>query len=829
MKNGRVLFTIFCVFALFIFSTVALAPDAYAEGNDVIIVETDGARITISDSNKVLNLNGKNNVIVEFASNVELSVVDTAFMGANGAIDFTGNSAGALTVKGEGKIAPVTLYNGYRYLAVNENGTYSFHPFNLTVSKIGISTYADTVTIRATFIANDVVKALVKDYGLTNLTAGMSASAKASYGFGDSHGFHAYFDLEGSLNEGNLSEEKDFCAYITLGGQNVSSAQSVHIVPKTVLEWVGEAYDGYSAIVQNKFLNLIKRNIHLTEIPTIAQIMNRAVLATDKAKVDEMNKYLSAFIAGRPEDFGSIKMRLYEYGWSREDDFIPLSKGYSFRWYAEENMVLLVDGNSCVVYPEEYVGFDDTDNIRKCFDISLPAARVTKENTPASVIDAVSSTTAETTVYQDLVAKYTFETADSETKYNDWYGDYYISFSNVNGDEIDYSILNAIKLAGYYDGWRYSGVGDDRTTEDEEWLIMPLNEYMMELLTSNGEMGVFDMLTGSSVPYDYFQYLTDIFKCGVVADEDTLAGISMNVELRVVNPEDPEQQVVLAYVRHEFGTTERTDIADKSLVRFWNAYFVPSLEETPGDFGTFKEKLLNFGFPEETLVPKTEGYKFCWYAEENVIVLVDEQNQVIYPNTYKGMDAGDVRMFFDLSLPVATIDPVPQFTVTKYINPSPVKVRDYYSVGIDEASIIVRYDITASAEYSEYYNDWIVDVYLSCELPEDVDQVDIGLVGAYEGYDYWYPAVLRNFREGQTLALWGDFYERAPTLSEFQRNIKTLSGAIVDPKVHSEHFEQMFGDTYDDSTGATLNAELRLTNPDDSTDYVVVSISRYTF
>ena len=828
MKNGRVLLAALCAFVLLISLAIALAPDAYAVGNDVIIAETDGAKITISENDKILNLNGKKNVIVEFACNVELSVVDTAFMGANGAIDFTGNSAGTLTVKGEGKIAPVTLYNGYRYLAVNENGQYSFHPFNLTVSKIGISTCADTVTIRATFIANDVVKSLVKDYGLTNLTEGESASAKGNYGFEDIHGFHAYFDLKGSLDDGNLYDEKAFCAYIIIGEQTVSSAQSVHIVPKTVLELVGDAYDDYSTVVQDKFLNLIKRNIHLTELPVIAQIMNRAVLATDKAEVDEMNKYLSAYAAGRPEDFGSIKAYLYDCG-CMEDDFVPLSKGYSFRWYAEENMVLLVDGDSCVVYPKEYVGLNDVDNIRKYFNISLPAARVTKGNTPTSVIDAISSATVGTTVYQDLVVKYTFEIADSEMKYNNWYGDYYISFSNVNGGEVDYSKLNTIKLAGYYDGWRYSGVGDDRTTEDEEWLGMPLNEYMMELLTSNGEMGVFDMLTGSSVSYKEILYLADIFKCGVVADEDTLAGISMNVELRVTNPEDPEQQVVLAYVRHEFGAAERTDIADKSLVRFWNTYFIPSLEETPGDFGIFKEKLLDYGFSEETLMPKTEGYKFCWYAEENVIVLVDDQNQVIYPNAYKGGDASDIRLFFDLSLPVATSNPMPQFAVTKYTNPAPVKVKDYYSLGIDEASILVRYDITAPSDYNAYYNDWVVDLYLCCELPEGVSQVDIGLVGAYEGASSWHPAVLRNFSEGKTLALWGDLFEKAPTFGEFQRSIKTLSCAIVDPEVHSVHFEQMFGDDYDDSTGATLNVELRLTNPNDSADYVVLGIYRYTF
>ena len=815
MKNGRVLFTIFCVFALFIFSTVALAPDAYAEGNDVIIVETDGARITISDSNKVLNLNGKNNVIVEFASNVELSVVDTAFMGANGAIDFTGNSAGTLTVKGEGKIAPVTLYNGYRYLAVDENGTYSFHPFNLTVSKVGISTYADTVTIRATFIANDVVKGIVKDYGLTNLTEGVSASAKASYGFGDSHGFHAYFDLEGSLNEENLSTEREFCAYIQIGDQIISSAQSVYVVPKTIIEQIGKGFDNYSAIAQEKFINLIKRNIHLTEIPVILQIMNR--FDADKAKVDEMNKCLSACVAGKPEDFGSIKAYLSDCGYT-ENDFVSLLKSYSYRWYAEENMVLLVYGDNCVVYPEEYVGLADVDNIRKYFDLRLPSAIIETERKPEPIelVDIPG-------VPLDLETQYIFDaTNECSIKYRNWLASFYVSVDLPEGmDKAD------IALAGSYG--------------DYGWVLCLLSN-----MREGESINLLKHIGFNSLPYYEIQNYVQRFYCGVIDGEktpvelisaafpdgyDNPIGAVMTVELRLTNPENPEKQIVLALVQHEFGATENaknTEIADKSLVRFWNTYFIPSLEETPGDCGTFKEKLLNFGFPEETLVPKTAGYKFCWYAEENVIVLVDEQNQVIYPNTYKGMDAGDARMFFDLSLPVATIAPVPQFTVTKDANPSPVKVNGFSSYGVDEASIVVKYDFTAPTEYSEYYNDWIVDFYLSCDLPKGVEQVDIGLIGAYEGYDYWNPAVLRNFREGQTLALWGDFYQRAPTLSEFQRNIKTLSGAIIDPKVHSAHFEQMFGDAYDDSTGATLNVELRLTNPADSTDYVVVGICRYT-
>ena len=50
MRNCRVMFTILCAFVLFISLAVVLAPDAHAEGNDVIIAETDGAKITISES-----------------------------------------------------------------------------------------------------------------------------------------------------------------------------------------------------------------------------------------------------------------------------------------------------------------------------------------------------------------------------------------------------------------------------------------------------------------------------------------------------------------------------------------------------------------------------------------------------------------------------------------------------------------------------------------------------------------------------------------------------------------------------------------------------------
>ena len=79
------------------------------------------------------------------------------------------------------------------------------------------------------------------------------------------------------------------------------------------------------------------------------------------------------------------------------------------------------------------------------------------------------------------------------------------------------------------------------------------------------------------------------------------------------------------------------------------------------------------------------------------------------------------------------------------------------------------------------------------------------------------------------LALWGDIFSNAPTYAEFQKDIEVLSCAIVDPEVHSEHYEQIFGDAYDDCTGTTLNVELRLTNPDDETDFVVAGIYRYTF
>lgn len=248
-------------------------------------VTKDNEELEITASG-VLNMNGYDATVKVTGDNTVLSVVDTAFMTD---WNLTGEMAGKLTVtEGAEKIENWTQYGEYKYLAVydKETNTYSAHPFNLTIDKIGVNTYFPAVAIRTVFIADDTVAKLIDagEFGLHNHTADSEVEVEFTRydkkefvtDEGIINGIQAYFYLEGSLGsevlENNVSNT--FSAYIKLDAGNgeitIDSLTKPEISPKGILEDLNAKADSFSADQQAKVVEMLAKeeNAYLKEILT---------------------------------------------------------------------------------------------------------------------------------------------------------------------------------------------------------------------------------------------------------------------------------------------------------------------------------------------------------------------------------------------------------------------------------------------------------------------------------------------------------------------------------------------------------------------------------
>lgn len=142
-------------------------------------------------------------------------------------------------------------------------------------------------------------------------------------------------------------------------------------------------------------------------IPTFSNMIEKANISADTQNVRNMNMVLMTYITdGEPEHFGVVRQRLLDGGYKTGEEFVPKTKGYRYLWYAKDNVVLLVNRENKVVFPEGYESLSeqvDTEyydeeylerydtpittltNVYKCFDLSLPAALVEKETNATAI------------------------------------------------------------------------------------------------------------------------------------------------------------------------------------------------------------------------------------------------------------------------------------------------------------------------------------------------------------------------------------------------------------------------------------------------------------
>ena len=255
----RNVFAIILTLALAVAMVLVISPAAKADESVIIQAQADGA-IAV-EAGKILDLNGFD---VTVAVDDALCVIDSKNTAKTG----EGENVGTVKNTGAGVIVAVSQdpATKMRYLAVeNGDGTYSAHPFNMTISQLGLNTVKEAICVRASFMANDKVIALIEDYGIS--VGGVDASAKNSYPFA-ANMIHAYADLTGSLaSDAAIDTQKTAKAYVKIGGETVYSTYEANVTPREVLKTINKS-DVAPTDTQLAAILELANNSHLSNLFT---------------------------------------------------------------------------------------------------------------------------------------------------------------------------------------------------------------------------------------------------------------------------------------------------------------------------------------------------------------------------------------------------------------------------------------------------------------------------------------------------------------------------------------------------------------------------------
>ena len=264
----------------------------------------------------ILDLAG-NSGSVHVADGVKLTVIDSANTG------LSGEGAGKLTVLSGEVAAEAEDASGRRFLKLqNADGTFSFHPFYVTIKQVGINTYMNALCVQAMFVANEATQQAITtgvvygDGALTN-----AAPTYDHFSFEDGV-MYAYFDLIGSLDsQAAMEKVKSFRAYITVGGETIYSKTIATVSPLETLNTVSTMFGGFTEKQQNSLLSMIDRNPQLLEVPSIVEMLENKDLPKMTVTKNE-----------NPDIMVNVDTNLDGY----PDTALPLSVQYTFVASKEE-------------------------------------------------------------------------------------------------------------------------------------------------------------------------------------------------------------------------------------------------------------------------------------------------------------------------------------------------------------------------------------------------------------------------------------------------------------------------------------------------------------
>lgn len=231
----------------------ASVDDAAAAGK-VVTLKSDVANETIT-KDVTLDLNGKKLTNVTIDAGATVKGIDTTtnqYQSTNGTITLSDGSAGS--------VAPFYKHNDgniRRYVAIEDNGSYSFNRYYMAVTAVSIAPKTGAFSYKVSFLGNEAVANAVNNKTLsvgaaftvdnTKTVDYVEDGEKTFVKYGGDEKYNEYKILVDNVLEGdaasNVAQEVTAKAYIT-SGETTEYSSEVTRSFNDVLKKADEAYNG---------------------------------------------------------------------------------------------------------------------------------------------------------------------------------------------------------------------------------------------------------------------------------------------------------------------------------------------------------------------------------------------------------------------------------------------------------------------------------------------------------------------------------------------------------------------------------------------------------
>ncbi len=256
--------------------------------------------------------------------------------------------------------------------------------------------------------------------------------------------------------------------------------------------------------------------------------------------------------------------------------------------------------------------------------------------------------------------------------------------------------------------------------------------------------------------------------------------------------------------------------SDQVAVRNMNTALKASeVDGKPQNLYDVRQVLVANGFnADKNMIPVTKGYSFLWNSEKNEMMLVDENDTVVYPEDCKGTTLNKTSMI-DISFPTAKVTD----TGAKEVDAEAFGGGNEETISLDCSFSFEATEDGAKSDYADWRTDWVVS------FDKDINVTAAGqtyLAGQYaHNSAKW--VKFDPYSLGMTTVPAGQRIELVKSMFNGQY--------VFDYTDICETVKLFNCGAYDDGTnaGTTMTVELCLFNPDNSGDYIVVFAYRYTF
>lgn len=263
--------------------------EAYAaaeeNGTMVLYADVDGAVI---EKNLLIDLNGNDLTNVTIPEGVTLTGMDSSTDGydcTEGYGTVSGTIEGTIAYNVKTTVAQAGSVK--RYLAVNEDGVYSFHRFYMGITHASIKPASDGVGYKAVFKGSDIVKQQVTGFGYTMQLGGNSPVTVTGTEFVSGKTVSLCVNNYDVANYGEI--DLNASVFISFGDVTLYTG-TVSYSMKDMMQAANAAFSGFEAAQQEALTAMVEKYYSVMQNWEVGNIYTPTQDGTEVSDADEENQ-----------------------------------------------------------------------------------------------------------------------------------------------------------------------------------------------------------------------------------------------------------------------------------------------------------------------------------------------------------------------------------------------------------------------------------------------------------------------------------------------------------------------------------------------------------